>query len=153
MLDGELRAVGRLTDEIRLDSLLISARGVARLLQRGAVNALSRSETLRRLRVDSKTLEWLIGERYLEVKRMRHSVTRVTRDYVTIGSVTQFEAEYSSSATIARELGLAKRFITSRLRVAGHRPIEAPYGTRPIYRRCEIATTIETLKKTEDGRT
>lgn len=60
-LDGKLRAVGRLTDEIRLDSLLISARGAARLLQRGAVNALSRSETLRRLSIDSRTLDCWIG--------------------------------------------------------------------------------------------
>lgn len=83
---------------------------------------------------------------------MRHSDSRVTRDYVTIGSVTQFEAEYSSAGIIARELGLAKRYIISRLRVAGHLPIESPYGTRPIYRRREIATTIETLKKIEDRR-
>lgn len=153
MLDGKLRAVGRLTDEIRLDSLLISARSAARLLQLGPPNALSKSETLRRLRVDSKTLDWLICERYLEVTRMRHSISRVTRDYVTIGSVTRFEADYGTAGVIARQLGLASHFVARRLRVAGHAPIEAPHGTRPIYQRRDIATTIETLRKSEVSKT
>lgn len=153
MLDGKLRAVGRLTDEIRLDSLLISARSAARLLQLGPPNALSKSETLRRLCVDSRTLDWLVRERYLKVTRMRHSISRVTRDYVAIGSVVQFEAEYGTAGVIARQLGLASPYVARRLRVVGHLPIEAPKGTRPIYRRSDIVTTIEALRESEVSKT
>ena len=84
---------------------------------------------------------------------MRHSISRVTRDYVTIGSVTRFEADYGTAGVIARQLGLASHFVARRLRVAGHAPIEAPHGTRPIYQRPDIATTIETLRKSEVSRT
>lgn len=152
MLDGQLRAVGRLSDEIRLDSLLISARSAARLLQLGPSNGLSKSKAQRRLCVDGKTLDWLLDQGHLTTTRTRHSITRVTRDYVTIRSATQFEAEYGTAGVIARQLGLASHFVGRRLRTAGHLPIEAPGGTRPIYRRREIATTIETLKTNEDRR-
>ncbi len=149
MLEGKLPAVGRLTDEIRLDSLLISAGSAARLLKLGPPNALTKFETLRRLCVDKRTLACLIGERYLDVSRIRHSILRITRDFVTIGSLTHFEAAYCTAGVIARDLGLSAHFVARRLRVAGHLPIQAPRGTRPIYRRREIATTIETLKKSE----
>ncbi|MFB2594853.1 TniQ family protein [Paracoccus sp. p4-l81] len=153
MLDGQLRAVGRLSDEIRLDSLLISAGRAARLLQLGPPNGLSKSEAQRRLCVDSKTLDWLLEQGHLTAKRTRHSITRVTRDYVTIGSVTQFEAEYGTAGVIARQLGLASHFVGRRLRTAGHLPLEAPGGTRPIYRRRDIVAIIEALKNSEDRRT
>ena len=78
--------------------------------------------------------------------RVRHSITRVTRDYITVASVNKFEAHYATAGLIARELGVASHLVPRQLRAAGHLPSEAPRGTRPIYRLREIATTLETLK-------
>ncbi|MDM7457772.1 MAG: hypothetical protein P3W94_000115, partial [Paracoccus sp. (in: a-proteobacteria)] len=152
MLEGKLRAVGRLTDEIRLDSLLVSPAEVARLLRLGPPNGFSRSETQRRLCLNNKTLDWLLDQGHLDVARMRHSNTRVTRSYITAESVTRFEAEYVTASLIARELGLGTHFVARQLRLAGHVPLYAVARTRPIYRRREVGATIETLKKNEDRR-
>ena len=152
MLDGQLRAAGRLTDEIRLDSLLVTPAEVARSLRLGPPNGFSRSETQRRLCLNYRTLDWLLEQGYLDVAQMRHSTTRLTRDYVTAESVKRFEAEYVTASSIARRLGLGTHFVARQLRLAGQVPLDAAARTRPIYRCREINATIETLKLSEDSR-
>lgn len=61
MLDGQLRAAGRLTDEIRLDTLLVTPAEVARLLRLGPPNGFSRSETQRRLCLNKRSLDLAAG--------------------------------------------------------------------------------------------
>lgn len=83
ILDGRVRIQARLTDDIRLDSLLVDANDITAAFQTEP-NGFSLNDAQRHLCINTKTLQLLVARRLLDVQRMRHSVTRVTRGYVTI---------------------------------------------------------------------
>lgn len=134
MLDGRVRARARLTDNIRLDSLLVDVRDIVCAF-RTAPNGFSLSEVKRRLFIDARTLDFLISRGLLEVQRMRHNVTRVTRNYVTSESLNEFARRYITAGMLACETGETGCTAARILQNSGAKPITKQPGIRPIYPR------------------
>ena len=142
MQEGRLRAVARLSDHVRLDSLLINPDDLARLIGGSTPNGFSHSAVRRRLYINAKTSAWLIANGYLDVRWFRHSITRVTRDYVTADSLARFEAEYITAGQLARNLSTQSQKIRSDLKRIGVRPISEPHGVRAMFRRKDLPQGI-----------
>ncbi|RNF36079.1 TniQ family protein [Paracoccus methylarcula] len=140
MLEGKIQAVGRLTDELRLDSLVVSIKDVAQALNFTEPNGFSMKEVRRRLFINARTLDYLVENHFLEVKRMRHSVTRATRDYITADSMSSFTASFITAGMFARENGLNGKHGANLLRKWGPKPINSDPGLRSIFRREELQT-------------
>ncbi|RJE82579.1 TniQ family protein [Paracoccus onubensis] len=140
MLEGKIQAVGRLTDELRLDSLVVLVKDVAQALNFTEPNGFSMKEVRRRLFINTRTLEYLVENHFLDVRRMRHSVTRATRDYITADSLTSFTASFITAGMFARENGLNGKHGANLLRKWGPKPINSDPGLRSIFRREELQT-------------
>ncbi len=98
-------------------------------------NGYSLSDTRRCLFIDIRTLQFLISQRLLEIRRMRHSVTRITRNYVTVESLDEFVDRYLTAGMYARERGLTDQIAARILRDNGPKPITTQPGIRLIYPR------------------
>lgn len=91
--------------------------------------------------MNASTLEYLITQRLLAVRRMRHSATRVTREYVTAASLEAFKVEFFTTGMYVREQKLTSQCALRSLREWGLKPITEKIGIRKIYcRRDALAT-------------
>lgn len=135
--DGLVVAPARLTAALRLDSLLVDPRDLARHLRAPKRNALSQIDVMTRLCLNKRTLDWLVAEGFLQRQRLRNDVTRITRLYLTADSVDAFDAKYSTAGVLAREVGVPCVTMQKWLK-GGARPIAAAAkGLRAVYRRAD----------------
>ncbi|SMG49662.1 hypothetical protein SAMN02746000_03086 [Paracoccus sp. J56] len=72
---------------------------------------------------------------------MRHSATRVTREYVTTASLEAFKVEFFTAGMYAREQNLTSQCAAQTLRECGLKPITEKIGIRKIYRRRDALAT------------
>lgn len=140
MLEGKVRASARVSTDTRLDSLLVSPMDVIRDLHAAEPNGYSLSDVKRHLFIDGSTLQVLVEWGYLQVSRLRHSTTRVTRLYVTAASYADFKASYVTSGILAAESGLSFGKAAAALRKMGLSSIISAPAVRPVYRRCDTFT-------------
>ena len=140
ILDGKVGASARLSTDIRLDTLLVSPTDVIQIFNAAEPNGYSLSDVKKRLFIDGKTLQILVERAYLQVSRLRHSTTRVTRLHVTAASYADFKANYATSGMFADESGLSFGKAAASLRKMGLSPIISVPTARPVYRRCDIIT-------------
>lgn len=134
ILDGRVRAHARLTNDTRLDSLLVDADDILQAL-RSEPNGFSLNDTKRRLFINDRTLQFLVSQRLLEIRHMRHSVTRVTRNYITVESLDEFVERYMTAGMFARERGVTNQLAARILRARSSKPITTQPGIRLIYPR------------------
>lgn len=139
MLDSKVRARARLSDDVRLDTLVVSIADIKRGLCTAKSNGHSFIYAKRRLCVDGRTLDILVEQGFIETKRMRHSVTRVTRTYVTVDSLTNFGREYCTLGMFARENRMDAGLVRRMMREAGVLPVADVRGLRAVYRRSDMA--------------
>ena len=142
MLDAKVRASARLSTDIRLDSLLVAPREVIRVLNVVEPNGYSISDVKKYFFIDEKTLQVLVEQRYLQVERLRHTMTRVTRLYVTAASYADFKASYATSGMLAGEMGLSRGKASAIFRKLGLNSVISAPGTRPVYRRRDVVNEI-----------
>ncbi|MFS4439634.1 TniQ family protein [Paracoccaceae bacterium GXU_MW_L88] len=138
LLDGTLKAKARRSKALRLDTLLVDPGDILALRETTAPNGYSKTETRRRLFIDAATLNWLIDAGYIDLQRMRHSHTRVTRDYITAESLQRFESAYGTAEAIARKHGQSAKDIRRVVRGKGLSEINEGLALRKIYRKDEV---------------
>lgn len=94
ILDGKVVVRACLTEELRLDTLLVDASDVVAALREDVEpNGYSLRDVSQRLGVCVRTVRRMVDQRQLTVRRMRHNITRVTRAYITPESLAEVEAK------------------------------------------------------------
>lgn len=94
MLDGKLKAAGRLGHEKTLNALLISKTDLVSALPRPPRNAFSKSELIKRWRIGPDHLKQIIKSGWLREKRMKCNRSRVTNILVPAKDVDAFERTF-----------------------------------------------------------
>ena len=140
-----------MSKRIRLDTLLVDIFDLLLALATRQPKGFSKTDVKARLFIDDRTLNHLLELNLLTTSRMRHSITRVTHDYLTVSSVSAFIDNYVTPGMYAREHDLSAQFARAALRQAATSITHKP-NTRPVYRRADVCGLCQQLQSTtSDG--
>ena len=140
ILDGKLKAAGRLSDRLELNGLLINEVDLKAAFPPRPRNGYTSTETCRRLCITFETLHRLRDQGVLELRRVKSTKSRMTNFLVTLESMAKFEKRYFSLGMLRGSNPTYKDLRLIDLDRLGLKPIIDEKGLRRIYQWCDLPT-------------
>ncbi len=107
-------------------------------------------EATRRLRINTRTLQFLIKDGYLRVYKAANPNTKTFRHYIKVDDVRKFERNFSTLGSLHDEFGqISHGGICAKIRVLGIHPIYAKDGISTIYHRKDAERAIRNYRSKE----
>lgn len=140
ILDGKLKAAGRLSDRLELNDLLINEADLRAAFPARQRNGYTSTETCNRLSINFKTLHLLSDNGMLKLRRVKSAMSRMTGFLVTLDSLAAFEKRYFSLGMLRGSNPAYKDLRLIDLDRLELKPIIDEKGLRRIYKWCDLPT-------------
>ena len=150
ILEGKLKAAGRLSDRFELNNLLINETDLKAAFPTRTRNGYTGTEACKRLSINFGTLHRLRDNGILKVRWTKSATSRMTNFLVTLESMADFEKRYFSLGML-RRCDLANRSLrVIDMELLDMEPLFYGVGLRRIYRWRDLPTDpIAELKEVE----
>lgn len=140
ILDGKLKAAGRLSDRLELNDLLINEADLRAAFPARSRNGYTSTETCKRLSINFETLHLLRDNGMLELHRVKSAMSRMTNSLVTVDSLAAFEERYFSLGMLRGSNPAYKYLRLIDLDRLELKPIIDEMGLRRIYEWRDLPT-------------
>ena len=140
ILDGKLKAAGRLTDRFQLNDLLINEADLKAAFPARVCNGYTGTETCKRLSISFRTMHRLCDIGMLERRRTKSATSRMTNLLVTPESLADFENRYFSLGMLRRSNPAYKSLRPVDLVRLELKPVFDVIGLRRIYEWRDLPT-------------
>ncbi|ENR70772.1 TniQ family protein [Brucella abortus] len=147
-LKNRLSSACRMSEKFGIDALLLDPDEVRDMLVLPHQESdLRLFEATRRLRINTRTLQFLIKDGYLRVYKAANPNTKTFRHYIKVDDVRKFERNFSTLGSLRDEFGqISHGGICAKIRVLGIHPIYAKDGISTIYHRKDAERAIRTIE-------
>ncbi len=140
ILDGKLTAAGRLSNDLKLGTLLVRTDDLLTAFPATEPNGYTFSQACKMMKLNLPSLRRLIELGYLSARRMKHNQSRVTNDLITVASMRTFRAEYCTIGMINHRRNGAPKLTLSDMEAAGVPPVLSEPGIRRVFRWRDMPT-------------
>lgn len=138
ILDGKLKAAGRLSERLALNALLINELDLKAAFPPRLRNGYTSTEACKRLCITFETLHRLRDDGILEQRRTKNAMSRMTNSLVTLDSLAAFEKRYFSLGMLRRSNPAYKSLRPVDLARLELKSIFNEAGLRGIYKWCDL---------------